>query len=199
MRRNSARYFGGKRDAQFSRRGLDLFQIGTRFRNQRVRRVVFRRAGPVEHRGRVERVAPLTFDRLALARRQRGEEVVEIGEAFAGKMELLAGAEEKSGVRQPFGVFSGRECHVNRRRLGLLAQFAQRPDQRLARALSRAGRDEEPASGDGRERGGDLEFRVVAAAGALVGVGPGMIEYIFALAVALEIGRCGGDQAPASP
>ncbi len=70
-------------------------------------------------------------------------------------------------------------------------------DQRLARAGRGVGRDQKPAPGDRRERGGDLEFGIVAPAGALVGVGPGVVEHVFALAVALEIAGGGGDHAPA--
>ena len=112
-------------------------------------------------------------------------------------MELLAIADQKPGACQPLGVLGGREGEMNGRRLRLLAQFAQRPDQRLARALWSVGGDEEPASGDRRERDGHLKLGIIAAAGALVGVGPGMVEHVFALAVALEVAGRGGDHAPA--
>ena len=61
----------------------------------------------------------------------------------------------------------------------------------------RVGRDQEPPPGDRRERRSDLEFGIVAPAGALVGVGPGVIEHVLALAMALEIAGGGGDHAPA--
>ena len=58
-------------------------------------------------------------------------------------------------------------------------------------------RDQQPAPGHRRERRGDLKLGIVAPAGALVGVGPGVVEHIFALAVALEIAGRGGDDPPA--
>ena len=45
----------------------------------------------------IQSVAPFAFDRLALARGERREEVVEIREAVAGEMELLAVADQKAG------------------------------------------------------------------------------------------------------
>src|SRR6185369_17779604 len=51
---------------------------------------------------------------------------------------------------------------------------------------------EQPRAWHRREGRGDLELGIIFAAGALPGVGPAMIEHIFALAVDLEIGgRCG--------
>src|SRR5580704_3819739 len=132
----------------------------------------------------LEGVASLAFDRLALARGERAQEIVEIGVAVAKEMELLAIADQKAVFRQPFRILDGREGDVDRRRLGLFAQLAERPDQRLSRALGRIGGDEEPASGHGRERHGHLELRIIVAPGALVGVGPGMVEYVLALTVA---------------
>ena len=104
---------------------------------------------------------------------------------------------EKAGLGQPLGVLDGRKSYVNRRSLRLFAQLAQRPDQRVARALGRVGRDEQPAPGHWREGHGHLKLGIIVAAGALVSVGPGVIEHVFALAVALEIAGRGGDQASA--
>ena len=73
---------------------------------------------------------------------------------------------------------------------------ARHPATSASRApLWRIGGEEHPAAGDRREGDSDLDFGIVAPAGALVGVGPGMVEHIFALAVALEIGRRRGDEA----
>ena len=54
--------------------------------------------------------------------------------------------------------------------------------------------DQEPAAGRRRERHRHLEFGIVAAAGALIGVGPAAIEDVFAARMALEIARRRGDQ-----
>ena len=145
----------------------------------------------------IQRVAPLALDRLALARGERAQEIVEGRIAVAGEMELLAGANQKPGASQPLGILDRREGEMDGRRLGLSAQSAQACDQRVARALGRVGGDQEPASGDWRERHGHLELGIIVAAGALVGVGPGVVEDILALAVALEIAGRGGDHAPA--
>ena len=145
----------------------------------------------------VQSVPALALDRLALARGQRGQEIVEGRKAVAEEMELLAVADQKTRVGQAFRVLSGREGDMNRRRLGLLAQLAERPDQRLTRAIGRIGGDEEPAPGHRRERDGDLELGIIVAAGALVGIGPGVVEHVFALAVALQIAGRGGDHASA--
>src|ERR1700722_17098567 len=72
----------------------------------------------------VERVAPLAFDRLALARSQRAQEIVEGRVAVAEEMELLAIADQKAIFGQPLGVLDGRKGDVNRRCLGLFAQLA---------------------------------------------------------------------------
>jgi hypothetical protein len=41
--------------------------------------------------------------------------------------------------------------------------------------------DEQPAALRGGERHRDLELRIVIAAGAFVGLGPAVVEYVFAL------------------
>ena len=78
--------------------------------------------------------------------------------------------------------------------LDRLAQRAPAGDQRLRRAVGRVGGDEQAAAGRRRERRGDLQLGIVLAAGALIGVGPGVVEDVFALAVRLEVGRRGGDE-----
>ena len=49
--------------------------------------------------------------------------------------------------------------------------------------------DEQAAAGHGRERHRDLDLRIIVAAGPLIGVGPGMVEDVFALRMGLHIGR----------
>ena len=83
---------------------------------------------------------------------------------------------------------------MDRRRVDRLAQRAPAGDERLRRAVGRVGGDEQAAAGHRRERRGDLQLGIVLAAGALIGVGPGVVEDVFALAVRLEVGRRGGDE-----
>jgi hypothetical protein len=144
-----------------------------------------------------DRIAAFALDRLALARGERAQKRVEIRIAVAGEMELLASADQETGFGEAAGILRGREGGVDGRGLRLLAQFAQRPDQRVARAFRSVGGDEKPASGHRRERDGHLKLGIIVAPGPLVGVGPGMVEHIFALAVALEVAGRGGDHAPA--
>src|SRR5580700_8395317 len=58
----------------------------------------------------------------------------------------------------------------------------------------RAWLDQEPASGRRRERHGDLELWIIAAAGALVGLGPAAVEDIFTARVALDVAGRGGER-----
>ena len=90
-----------------------------------------------------QRVAPLALDRLPLARGERGEKVVERGEAVAEEVELFAVAHQKTHPLEPRGVLRGREGDVDRRRLGLPPDLPQARDQRLAGALRRVGRDQQ--------------------------------------------------------
>src|ERR1700729_2567686 len=145
----------------------------------------------------VQSVAPFAFDRLALARRQRREEVVEGRKAVAKEMKLLAIADQKAVFGQAFRVLDGREGDVDRRRLSLSAQLAERRDQRLSRALGRIGGDEEAAPGYRGERDGHLQLRIIVAPGPLIGVGPGVVEHVLALTMAFKIASRGGDQAAA--
>ena len=72
----------------------------------------------------------------------------------------------------------------------------------LPRLRLRAGLDQQPRAGRGRERHGDLQLGIIAAAGALIGVGPAVIEHIFAARMRFQVaGRrpqdfavCGFDQ-----
>ena len=56
--------------------------------------------------------------------------------------------------------------------------------------------DEKTATGDGRERHGDLQLRVVAPAGALEGVGPLVIEDVLAIGMRSSVHRRDADRPP---
>ena len=102
-------------------------------------------------------------------------------------------ADNKAGALEPGRVLGGREGDVDRRGFRLPTNLPQRPDQRLAGAFGSIARHEEASPGRRGEGRGDLKLGVIAAARAFIGVGPGMIEHIFALAMALEIRGRGSD------
>ncbi len=58
----------------------------------------------------------------------------------------------------------------------------------------RARLDQEPASGRRRERHRDLELWIIAAAGALVGLGPAAVEHVFPARVAFDVAGRGGER-----
>ena len=141
-----------------------------------------------------ERVAPLAADRLALARSERAEEILERREAAILPVKLLIVAPEKAALAEQRPLRFRHEGNVRR---GCLAQPAQ-----LHQALSergfrdrrmRAGGDQQAAAGRRRERHRDLQLRIIAAAGALIGVGPAGIEDVFAARMGLEIARRDAD------
>ena len=108
--------------------------------------------------------------------------IVALEEAeLAGKLPLLARREgdvERGGVEP-----------VGQRRRGL-------EQERLALWPARSLAHEQARTGDRGEGHGGLQLRIVAAAGALIGVGPGVIEDIFAIGVGFQIaGHAGGDAA----
>ena len=104
-------------------------------------------------------------------------------------MKLLARPRHETGALEGFAIPAIGEGDVNRRGAGRLAQRAQPRDQRLAGALGRIRRDEQPPARHRREGNGDLQLGVIAPARALIGLGPTVVEDIFALAMGLQVGR----------
>ena len=92
--------------APFARAGVHVE------REERVPRVLGDVAAgqPVDRDAGRERLAPLALDRLALARGERGEEVVEGGVAVIVPVELLVGALQEAGSPRSFafGLAAGR-------------------------------------------------------------------------------------------
>ena len=78
---------------------------------------------------------------------------------------------------------------------GLVPQRPQAGDQhrRGSAALARRS-NQEARAGDRRERHRDLELRVITPAGAVIGIGPGMVEDIFAHGMGLEIAGRGAEE-----
>jgi hypothetical protein len=105
-------------------------------------------------------------------------------------MELDAAAQQPAarGKVGDFGLLD--EGHVGRGQAVLHDHRLDRRQQRLA------GGSQQPLARHRRERHGDLQLGIIVSAGALEGVGPAVIEDIFALAVGLEIGRRRGEQRP---
>ena len=110
-------------------------------------------------------------------------------------MELLVGALQESALAEEVELRLGGEGDVNAGRLIEPAQLDQACGERLAGDIGmRARLDQEPASGRRRERHGDLELRIIVAAGALVGLGPAAVEDVFAARVAFDVAGRGGEQ-----
>ena len=109
-------------------------------------------------------------------------------------MKLLADARREAGVSQRALLGLRGEGDMHGRGAARLAQRAQRRDQRLARARRGVLRHEQPPTRHRRERHGDLNLGIIAAAHLLKGPRPILIEHIFAEAMRFEIGGRRGDQ-----
>ena len=95
-------------------------------------------------------------------------------------MELLVGAlqESKFAEETEFGL--GRKRDMNAGGVIDLAQLDQTSGQNPAELVgARTRPHQQPASGRRRERNGNLQFRVVVAAGVRVGLGPAGVEHVF--------------------
>ena len=155
-----------------------------------------------------ERLAPFALDRLAVARIEGGEEIVETAVALVVPVELLVVALQEAvlGQKLPFGF--ARKGDVNRRRVGGAAERDQTARQGVADAVGiDAVADQQARSGGRREGNRGLQFRIIAAARALIGIGPAAVEHVFALRVRFQVaGHDAGDgavepgqQVPRSP
>ncbi len=70
-------------------------------------------------------IAPFAADGLALARRKRGEEIVEGGVAGIFPVKLLVGALQKAALAEEFELRFGGEGHMNAGSLIEPAQLEQ--------------------------------------------------------------------------
>ena len=103
-------------------------------------------------------------------------------------------SESRASPSRCHSVF-GQERHMHRG--GLVRCGRARPGQRPARRGSRrcgARPHQQPPSGRRRERDRDLQLRVIAAAGALVGLRPAVVEHILAARMGLGIAGHRADQ-----
>ncbi len=133
---------------------------------------------------RLAHLAPLGADVLALLVLERGQEVLEAGVALVQPVELHPAAQHEAGLRQLVRLLLGRKQDVGRRhlarRLRRLEHLDQRrPGRRVARQQARAAHR--------REGNGGQQLRVIVQPMALVGVGPGPVEHVFAVGVALDV------------
>ena len=101
-------------------------------------------------------------------------------------MELDVAAQHPAGAFKQLDLLRRNESGVGRRQPIFFADLFRRAQQGLCQGLVR---QQQARTRGGRKRHGNLQFGVIAAPGAVPGIGPGMIKHIFALAVRLEIGR----------
>src|ERR1700730_809813 len=143
-----------------------------------------RAAQPVDADSGGKRIIAFTPDSFALARGQRRKKVVEAGIARIFPMELLMRALEIAARAEELPFAVRWKCHMHGRGIASSADIGQGIRKRCAHALRiYSGPCQQPASGRRRERNRDLELRIVASARAFKGVGPAVIEDIFAARV----------------
>ena len=104
------------------------------------------------------------------------------------------GAFEEAARTQELPFRLGGKGDVNRRRAAAPAETGERVGEMGTHGLGvRAAAREQPASGRGRERHGNLQLRIVTASGALVGFRPAMIEDVFAARMRFCVARDDAD------
>ena len=144
------------------------------------------RAGDASNAQPVQRGGAFLADRLALARCERVQKSVEARIAPIAPVELHALPNQPAGLFEQRDLFRRDEGRMRRRQAMLIGHRLQRGDQRWARCGIA---QQQPRPRHRAERRSDLELGIISPASALPGIGPGVVENIFALAVALRIGR----------
>ena len=141
------------------------------------------------------RLLALLAHGLALARGERGEEVVEVRVAGVVPVELLVRALQEPVLAQPAPLALAQEGDVHARHaVALGTAVAAAAASSASSPPPRARPHQQAAPRHRREGHGDLQLGIVAAAGALVGIGPGVVEDVLALAVRFGVaGRAGDD------
>ena len=142
-----------------------------------------------------ERFLALAADGLALARGERGQEIVETGVAAILPVELLVVALQEAALAEQAPFRLGQEGDVRRRQLVCRGDLDQGIGKGAAHGLrQRAGADEQARAGHRRERHRHLQFGVIVAAGVLEGLGPAMVEDVFAARMALHVAGRGAQK-----
>ena len=148
-----------------------------------------------ERDARVGQPASLLLDFLALVVVERREVVGEIAVAAVAPVELHSVAHEHARGSAFARLLCVDEQHVERR--VAVAQLAERAlEQRTAR---RRVVGEHACARHRRERHGGDELRVITPSVAAVRIRPTPVEYVFAIAVRLDIQRQCADQRRAVP
>src|SRR4051812_46024284 len=119
---------------------------------------------------------------------ERRQEIVEAAVAAVEPVVLDAVADQPAAPVAFGGAGVIEEGDVRRRQLVLHCDRFDRREQ-LLRTMA-----EQPRPGNRRERDRHLQLGIIIAAGALPRLGPAVVEYIFALAVGLQIGWRRRDQ-----
>jgi len=102
--------------------------------------------------------------------------------------------QKASPAKQPPFAF-GQKCEVDRRQLIGGGYLGGGVGERAADGVFEwAGCRQEARPGDGRERYCDLKLGIIFAARSLEGIGPTMIEHIFAARMALYVAGRGADE-----
>src|SRR5262249_60776492 len=114
---------------------------------------------------------------FSLARGERSQERVEGRVAGVLPMELLVRALEIAARAEQVPFRLGREGDVNRRGAGAPADIGERVGEMRAHGVGGWPRArEQSAAARGRERHGNLQLRIIAAAGAVACVRPALAE-----------------------
>ena len=136
-------------------------------------------------------------DVLALARRQRGKEPVEIGIAVILPVELDRRTDHPAKVGQWGGIALGQEINMRRRQfepLQILHHSVCKRGAKLRGAVRRSITDEESRAGRRGEGHRRQHFRIIGPAGAGEGVRPAVVEDIFAVRMMFQIMRHRGGE-----
>ncbi len=143
-----------------------------------------------EHLHLGQGVAPLAADGLAPAGGQGPQKGVEVRIAGVFPVVLLALAHGQAPLAQPGPLVGGGEVDVQARGFIALAELQAAPQQHEPGLLHVHARPhQQPGAGGGGEGRRRQQLRIVLAPRPLIGVGPGVVEDVFALAVGLQIER----------
>ena len=137
----------------------------------------------------------LLADRLALARGEGGQEIVEGRVAGVAPVILPAEPQQPATLPEALPVGLAAEGGMDRADAVVARDLGQHVDHGLAHRLGERPRPcEQARTGHRCERDRRLELGIVAAAGAFEGLRPAVVEDVFALAVALHVERNGAEQ-----
>ena len=147
-----------------------------------------------------DRLAPFALDRLAVARIQRGQEIVERPVAGIVPVKLLVVAQQEAVPAQKLCLCLAGKRHMHGGGVGRVAQRHQPARQRGSDPLAiDAVADQQPRAGGGRKGHRSLQLRIIAAAGALIGIRPAAVEDVFALRMRFQIAGHDADDLAAEP